>query len=302
MNTLLTSRTGRILAATGCLIASTAYSAQAAPGLPPGVPEPGLIIWGSVVNTTNTAQQISVTSASWAVTDGTKNAIYTQQTRPPVRTFTQGGQSYYMVEVPFDTRRFGTIQLDDPASEGVSSFELMNAAPPTYTMAPTINGVVANIRSIDGGPAAGSSFPVAGFNATVRGRVIRVDLSITPTVETYEQWAIRIFGNNGGAAAAPGSDPDNDGLNNAGEYAAGTNPLDPSSALRLLQVTLNANQATASWQSVASKQYVLESSASINGPWTDAASVQASGGVAQASVTRNPADPQTFYRIRVAAP
>jgi hypothetical protein len=289
-------------AVVGLFLSAGAFLCLGSPAVPPGVPEPGLILWGTVVNTTNTSQQIGITSASWSVTDGNNTAVYTPQTHPPVRIFTQGDQTYYVLEVPFDTRRFGTVQLGNPSTEGVSSFELVSSSPPTYLLTPTINGVLATVRSIDGAPSGGANVPVAGFNATVRGRVIRVDLSIIPTVETYEQWATRIFGGSGLPAASPSADPDHDGLTNAGEYAAGTNPLDPSSALRLLQITVTANQATVGWQSIASKQYVLESATNIAGPWSDAASVLASTSSAQASVVRTPANPQTFYRVRVVSP
>ena len=276
--------------------------AHAASAIPPGVPEPGLILWGSVVNATNTSQPIIVTSASWSATDGTNTGFYTTQSRPAVRIFAQGDQNYYVLEIPFDTRRFGTIQLDDPVSDGIRSFQLVSASPPSYLLLPTINGVPADVRLMDGAPAGGTNVSVAGFNATVRGRVIRVDLAIAPITETYEQWATRIFGNSGAASASPNADPDGDGQTNAGEYAAGTNPLDPSSVLRLLQITVTANEATVGWQSVASKRYVLESATSANGPWSDSASIIASTSSTQTSVARSPAGLSTFFRLRVVAP
>ena len=301
MNAILQSPINRILAAMVCLIASTVWQADAASAIPPGVPEPGLILWGSVVNATNTSQPISITSANWSVTDGTSTGVYTAQSRPAVRTFTQGDQSYYVLEVPFDTRRFGTIQLGDPINEGVKSFQLLSASPPTYLLAPTINGVPANVRFIDGAPAGGTNVPVAGFNATVRGRVIRVDLAITPITESYEQWATRIFGSSGLPSASPNADPDQDGLTNAGEYASGTNPLDPSSVLRLVQITFTGNEATVEWQSVASKRYVLESATNVTGPWSDAASILASTASTQTRVARSAGLPM-FFRVRLVAP
>lgn len=278
------------------------FLCSAGSSIPPGVPEPGLILWGNIVNTTNTSQPISITSASWSVTDGAQTSVYSQLTRPPVRTFTQGDQNYYVLEVPFDTRRFGTIQLADPATEGVNSFQLASSSPPTYTLTPTINGALATVRFIDGAPAGGGSVPVAGFNSNVRGRVIRVDLSITPVSESYDQWATRIFGSVGSPNAAPNADPDHDGLTNAGEYAAGTNPLDASSTLRLLQISVTANQATLGWQSIASKQYVIESATNVVGPWTNAASVVAQSALAQAILPRTPAGPPAYFRVRVVSP
>ncbi len=269
--------------------------------MPTGVPEPGLILWGTVVNTANPSQPISITSASWLVSDGTRNATYTQLTRPPVRTFYQGEQQYYVLEVPFDTRRFGTIQLDDPAAEGVNSFQLLSSSPPTYVLTPSINGAVATVRSVDGAPSGGGAVPLSGFTAAVRGRVMRVDLSVLPITESYEQWAQRIFGDLGLPTAQAGADPDGDGLTNAAEFAAGTNPLDPTSALRVLQLVVTPGQATVSWQSVATKSYVLESAPAATGPWTQATSVVAASASAQATVTRS-ATGNTFFRVRAVAP
>jgi hypothetical protein len=274
--------------------------AQGAPAIPPGVPEPGLILWGSVVNATNNLP-IQVTSASWSVTDGSNTAVYAQSTRPPVQIITLAGSSYYVLEVPFDTRRFGTVVLGDPATEGVNSFELKSSSPPAYTLTPTINGVLASVRSIDGAPASGATVPVSGFSAAVRGRVIRVDLAITPISETYEQWAARIFGS-GHPNAAAGADPDGDGMSNAGEYTAGTDPRSSASALRLLGINLSPNQATLGWQSIADKQYILEVASDINGPWTDVSSTRASNSTTELNVSRNPSDARHFYRVRAVAP
>ena len=274
--------------------------AQSAPGIPPGVPEPGLIIWGSVVNATNN-QPIQITSASWSVTDGSNTAVYAQSTRPPVQIMTLMGPSFYVLEVPFDTRRFGTILLSDPAVEGINSFELKSSSPPTYTLTPTINGALASVRTIDGAPASGGTVPVSGFSAAVRGRVIRVDLAITPIIETYEQWAARIFGS-GHPNGAPGADPDGDGMSNQGEYTAGTDPRSATSALRLLSILVSPTQTTLGWQSVADKQYVLEVASNLNGPWTDISSTRASTSTTELNVSRNPSDTQQFYRVRALAP
>jgi hypothetical protein len=277
-------------------------TAQPAP-IPPGVPEPGLIIWGSVVNQTNASQTITITSASWSVTDGTKTAVYSSASRPPTRIVNLNGQSFYVLQVPFDTRRIGTVTLADPATEGIDSFELKSASPPTYTLTPTINGALATVRSVDGAPASGANVPVAGFSAATRGRVIRVDLGIVPLGDDYETWAAAIFGNANLPDAARTADPDRDGLNNEGEHAAGTDPKDPASALRIVALTIQGQtlQAVVGWQSVSSRSYVIESAPSPEGPWGALSpAMPSAGATTQTSINLVPGEPKRFYRIRLA--
>jgi hypothetical protein len=272
--------------------------------VPPGVPEPGLVIWGNVVNATNAAEQIAIASASWSVTDGTKTAVYSAASVPPVQIISLAGKSYYVVEVPFDTRRFGTIVLADPALSGMDSFELKPLSPATYTLTPTINGVLATVRSIDGAPASGGSFPVAGFTSTTRGRVIQAELAILPSADDYDSWAAGIFGA-GHPNGARTADPDGDGSSNEREFAAGTNPNNAESVLRILAVSLGSDQATVGWLSVSNRSYVIEAANDPSGPWFNIGA-QVPGSALQtsteASITRNPADPGKFYRVRVVTP
>jgi len=282
----------------GCSSMFSGKLAHAAPAIPPGVPEPGIIIWGSVANATNNLP-IQISSASWTVTDGSNTAVYAQSTRPPVKILALAGASHYILEVPFDTRRFGSVVLSDPAVEGINSFELRSSSAPTYNLTATINGALANIKTIDGAPVSGTNVPVSGFTAAIRGRVIRADLTIIPVTETYQQWATRIFGSSGHPDAAPNADPDGDGFNNASEHAAGTDPRSASSLLNILGITVTPNQSTLQWQSVAGKQYVLETAPNPTGPWTEVSTTLASDSVAQVNASRSPSDARMFYRVRV---
>jgi hypothetical protein len=270
--------------------------------VPPGVPEPGLVIWGTVVNQTNASETIPIFSASWSVTDGTKTAVYSGASRPATRIVTLNGQTYYVLEVPFDTRQIGAVTLADPATVGLASFELKAASPPTYTLVPTINGVLATVRSIDGAPASGGNVPVAGFTSVTRGRVIRVDLGIVPTTLDYNAWATQYFGNSSSPNAAANADPDGDGMNNLGEYLAGTDPTNRNSALRILGLTIQGQpaQAVLGWQSVASKSYLIEAADSPQGPWTSlGSSIPSAGTTTQTSFNPSAGDSKRFYRVRL---
>jgi hypothetical protein len=212
------------------------------------------------------------------------------------------GQSYYVLQVPFDTRQIGTVRLSDPATGGIDSFELKSATPPAYTFTPTINGVLATVRSVDGAPAAGQNFPVTGFSAAQRGRVLRVDLGIIPVGDDYDSWAAANFGNAGLPQAARTADPDGDGLNNEGEHAAGTDPNDAESALRILALTIDgdAQEAVLGWQSAPTRSYVIEVAADPEGPWNSLGSgVPSAGGNTQTSLNLQTGEPVRFYRVRL---
>lgn len=278
--------------------------AQSPHVIPPGVPEPGLVIWGSVVNVNNPAQPIAISSVAWSVSDSTNAFIYDAESKPPTRIVQQNGQSYYVVEVPFDTRTFGSVQLTNPSTVGIQSFELKAVSPPAYTLMPVINGLFASVRAIDGAPAAGTNVPVTGFTSAIRGRVIRVDLAAKPLVESYEDWAFRIWGSIGDPRAHPLKDPDQDGFNNQKEFLAGTDPTNPSSLLRILTLGFNAqqDQVTVLWQSVSNRNYRVETASDPDGPWLEAGSTVPGAGGSEQTVTSlplRPMDPKAFYRVRL---
>ncbi len=54
------------------------------------------------------------------------------------------------------------------------------------------------------------------------------------------------------------TDTDGDGFNNWQEWRAGTDPLDPASALKMLSCTSSDSGATISWTSVTNRSYALE--------------------------------------------
>jgi hypothetical protein len=304
MNTSLTRLSLPWLGAFLVLCGVTNFNrAQSQPIIPIGVPEPGLVIWGAVVDTDNPGTPVPIHSVSWSVTDGTKIALYSATSRPPTQIKNLNGQTFYVLEIPFDTRRFGSITLNDPATEGIDSFELRASSPPTYTLTPTINGVLATVRAVDGAPAFGGTVPVAGFTTSTRGRVIRADLSIVPPLDDYDTWATSIFGSPTHPDAARDADPDGDGFTNDGEHAAGTDPLDPDSLLRVLTLTLAEDNsiATVGWQSVPTKNYIIEFASRVDGPWSEVGgTTPGAGQTTETTVTLSPPQPAQYYRVRVA--
>ncbi len=283
--------------------------AQTPPAIP-GVPEPGLVLWGTVVNAAS-GVPVSLTSASWTVGQSApvKSATYDGTTKPPVRLVSQGGQTYYVVEIPFDTRVMGSVTLADPSlttvaeSERLNSFELKATSPPTYTLMPTMNGVTANVRAIDSAPASGTSVPISGFTPSGtngRGRVIRVDLAITPPADPYDAWATRYIGSTTGNGART-FDADGDGATNEQEYLAGTLPNNNASILRILTIGRSdaSGQVTLGWQSVTGKTYQIETATALHGPWTlYTSSVRSESEITNKTLPATPADPKRFFRVK----
>jgi glucose/arabinose dehydrogenase/sugar lactone lactonase YvrE len=102
-------------------------------------------------------------------------------------------------------------------------------------------------------------------------------------------WQIRYFGYMG---IDPNADPDDDGMSNIAEFWAGTDPTDPASVFKVVDVTLNGAGTRISWNSVLGKSYIVQYSSNLiswntlgspipgNGSvvsFTDPASVQQTG-------------------------
>ncbi len=97
-----------------------------------------------------------------------------------------------------------------------------------------------------------------------------------------------------------GDDPDGDGLTNLQEYLAGTNPLDPTSAFRVLSIVPSGADIQVSWSSVANKTYQLQrsDSPSATSMWQNVGSpVTAAAGTSMQTDPGAAADPSHFYRV-----
>ena len=60
------------------------------------------------------------------------------------------------------------------------------------------------------------------------------------------------------------ADPDGDGLSNRDEWLAGTDPHDPESVLRMFAPVPNSSGVMLSWQSVATRTYILERATNLS--------------------------------------
>lgn len=99
--------------------------------------------------------------------------------------------------------------------------------------------------------------------------------------------------------AADTADPDGDGMTNAQEFAAGTNPNSAASALKIASVTKSGNNMLVNFPTVLGKTYRLEFSDTLKG-WTNVESgIEGTGTTVEITDTGGGAEPRRFYRVVV---
>lgn len=99
--------------------------------------------------------------------------------------------------------------------------------------------------------------------------------------------------------AAPGADPDNDGMSNYAESIAGTTPTNSASLLKLLSVNRTNNTATVRWLSVSGKRYQLSYQTNLTtGGWTNFGSVVTAAGTNTSFNDTNATNAFRSYRIQ----
>lgn len=265
----------------------------------PGIPEPPLIVFGTVTDASNN-QPVAITTVSWQVSDGGVTQNYTAASLPATRVVSTGGQSFYVLQVPFDSRVVQNGAGQIVLSPAAGSFEL-KAASPTYTLTAVINGQVATVKAVNNvSQTAGTpSYTFNDYTPPTQGRMIQVDLYINQ--DPYLTWALQHFGDPNLPGAAKNMDPDGDGQTNEQEYLAGTDPTNGSSALRLTNFSRAAEGTSFSltWQSTPGKSYQVQTCADLS-TWTDIGiPVTAIAAVTSTDVTISGNPARVFYRVKV---
>ncbi len=101
----------------------------------------------------------------------------------------------------------------------------------------------------------------------------------------------------------PDADDDGDGMTNAQEAIAGTNPLDPTSVFAVIDSSIDATTVSITVSSVPGRIYQMETSTTLAaGSWqAHGAPVTAAAATALLEAPAGP-EPRRFYRISVSAP
>lgn len=140
------------------------------------------------------------------------------------------------------------------------------------------------------------------YNFETRGASVWVSRSApTPLSITSDEWKTAFFGGAAGADAADLADPDGDGVVNALEYLAGTNPTLATSRVQLAPGGWRNGGRDLAFQllSAPGKYYVLESNTDLVSPnWTPIVTNLGDGNLKEFIQAVTPGGPR-YYRLKV---
>jgi len=216
-----------------------------------GIPEPSLILYGTIRNTAVFNSRVTSGTLSW-----TFNRL---QGAPRSLTLTTAlsnvlGQFSYVLEVPCETLVSGSVSSN------------------VLELLPTALNFERSQVALDGVPIIFNtpSQTNAILSSQSRGSIARLDFTVNipcedlDTLGLCDDWEHQYFGNIG---HLPDFDEDNDGLTNQEEFIAGTDPNDPSSFFQFISSEPYASGGVegfkVDWRSADGRSYSLLRSSTL---------------------------------------
>ena len=188
------------------------------------------------------------------------------------------------------------------ASVGASSYTVLRSTTSGSGYTPLAGGTTAATNYSDTGLADGTTYYYVVTASNPGGTSGNSNGAGATTYTVMEKWRLANFGTTANTGpAADTADPDGDGMTNAQEFAAGTNPNDRSSVLKINQLQLSGADYVLSFQTVAGKTYRLERSTTLqSGSWTTVQdNIAGNGGVMQITDAGAGGQSKLFYRITI---
>jgi hypothetical protein len=138
---------------------------------------------------------------------------------------------------------------------------------------------------------------VAFANGFLEILPLQPDYNFDGLADTFQRQYFPVFT---ATNAAPSADPDGDGLNNAAEFVAGTNPTNALSVLKINSVTQTVSGSTVVWRSVAGKRYQVMSKLNFTGAsWVDVGTPVTATNVTAQFLDSSATNRMKFYRVQL---
>lgn len=216
----------------------------------PGLPEPGLVMYGPVTNVNGNYALVSAPTV-WRAS-GVGSSVTITSTVAGVN-----GQYFHITRIPFETRSVS----GQPFTPTANTLPLTTGG--TFTRSATVKGQAATIVYSSRGML--DSFT---FGPAERGLIERVHLTVNIPGMTYEDW-LALYPGLPADQRGSNDDPDHDGASNAAELHAGTNPTRGDSVFRFVDLRPDPDGSLwLLWSSVAGKTYAIERSEDLGAGFT----------------------------------